>query len=88
MLCNCSFLPFKLNLVDKVVVITLVAENIVMSIVGIKGRPNKDATAATPNDKITDTIIEVPYKYLIFFCFLFTLVIFFSDPHNFLFKNN
>jgi len=54
-----SFLPLRLNLVDKVVVIALVDENIVI-IVGIKGNPNKEVTAATPVERTTDITTEVP----------------------------
>ena len=70
-----SFLPLKLNLVYRVVVIALVDENIVIIIVGIKGSPNKIVTAATPIERTTDIITEVPYTafniFLFFFIYLF-----------------
>src|SRR5271165_558368 len=83
-----SFLPFRLNLVDKVVVIALVDENIVIIIVGIKGRPNKVVTAATPVERTTDTTTEVPYRAFNIFLFFFILLIFISDSCNFLLKNS
>ena len=78
-----SFLPLRLNLVDKVVVIALVDENMVIIIVGIKGRANKVVTAATPVERMTDTTTEVPYKAFTSLLFFFILLIFISDSCNF-----